>query len=174
MYFVFLLLERFCLQDKGYKTKMKTLEEILKLSQKMEAKLIGYDETPTDIDVSHANQVKDVNTTNLRSISQKVHSTSVNVFKSNSSVRRMVQPVPQCSSSNSSTNSNLQAPAGKIEWILVKCSFCYKSLFFSNGVCLRIKIFQVMLCANLLQNHICMKYVLSIVGNHRCMNVFKR
>ncbi|KAA8522907.1 hypothetical protein F0562_009330 [Nyssa sinensis] len=33
----------------GYKPKSKSLEEVLRLSRKMEAKLIGYDETPTDV-----------------------------------------------------------------------------------------------------------------------------
>ncbi|XP_071686095.1 dicer-like protein 4 isoform X2 [Rutidosis leptorrhynchoides] len=100
------------LKEKGYKTKMKSLEEVLEVSQKMEAKLIGYDETPTDVVVSLANQLKDVNATELRSVSRKAHAGSENSIQSCSGVRRMVQPMPECSSSNGSANSNLQAPAG--------------------------------------------------------------
>ncbi|KAF5749551.1 hypothetical protein HS088_TW04G01520 [Tripterygium wilfordii] len=37
------------LKDKGYVPKFKTLEEVLRSSQKMEPKLIGYDETPIDV-----------------------------------------------------------------------------------------------------------------------------
>uniref|UniRef100_A0A5B7C289 Putative dicer-like protein 4 isoform X2 n=1 Tax=Davidia involucrata TaxID=16924 RepID=A0A5B7C289_DAVIN len=37
------------LKAQGYKPKSKSLEDILKKSCKMEAKLIGYDETPTDV-----------------------------------------------------------------------------------------------------------------------------
>nr|XP_043623396.1 dicer-like protein 4 isoform X2 [Erigeron canadensis] len=99
------------LKDKGYKTKMKTLEEVLRSSVKMEAKLIGYDEIPTDIDVLYANQVKDLTTIGVRS-SQEGHSRSINSVKSNSRIKRMVQPTPQCSSSGSNTDSNSQAPAG--------------------------------------------------------------
>jgi endoribonuclease Dicer len=41
-------------QAKGYKPKSKTLEEVLKSSRKMEAKLIGYDETPIDVNTPEA------------------------------------------------------------------------------------------------------------------------
>ncbi|KAL0307821.1 UNVERIFIED_CONTAM: Dicer-like protein 4 [Sesamum calycinum] len=35
-----------CLKAQGYKSKTKSLEEVLRKSKKMEAELIGYDETP--------------------------------------------------------------------------------------------------------------------------------
>lgn len=105
-----------CLQRKGYKTKMKTLEEVLKGSKKMEAKLIGYDETPTDIIVSHVNQFKDLNPIEVRSISQEVNSDSVNSVRNSSSIRRMVQPAPQCGppSSDNNDSSSSQAPTGRV------------------------------------------------------------
>ncbi|XP_058180782.1 dicer-like protein 4 [Rhododendron vialii] len=37
------------LKDQGYKLKSKSLEDVLKSSRKMEAKLIGYDEAPIDV-----------------------------------------------------------------------------------------------------------------------------
>ncbi|KAI3744431.1 hypothetical protein L1987_57511 [Smallanthus sonchifolius] len=96
------------LKDKGYKTKMKSLEEILKLSQKMEAKLIGYDEIPTDINVSH----EYLNSIESGSKSQEKHSSSVKPVKISNGVRRMVDPAPpQCSHLDASS-SNSQAPAG--------------------------------------------------------------
>lgn len=45
------------LQDHGYKPKSKSLEEILKLTHKMEAKLIGYNETPTDVTAPYATEL---------------------------------------------------------------------------------------------------------------------
>lgn len=42
------------LKDRGYSRKSNYLEEVLRSSQKMEAKLIGYDETPIDITASCA------------------------------------------------------------------------------------------------------------------------
>ncbi|GMP60363.1 hypothetical protein CsSME_00023261 [Camellia sinensis var. sinensis] len=36
-------------QAEGYKPKYKSLQEVLKSSRKMEAKLIGYDEAPIDV-----------------------------------------------------------------------------------------------------------------------------
>ena len=42
------------MQAKGYKTKSKTLEEVWKSSWKMEAKLIGYNETPIDVNTPDA------------------------------------------------------------------------------------------------------------------------
>lgn len=36
-------------QSQGWKTKSKSLEEVLKSTVRMEAKLIGYDETPIDV-----------------------------------------------------------------------------------------------------------------------------
>ncbi|KAI3796093.1 hypothetical protein L1987_38757 [Smallanthus sonchifolius] len=96
------------LKDKGYKTKMKSLEEILKLSQKMEAKLIGYDEIPTDINVSH----EYLSSIESGSESQEMHSDSVKPVKIINGVRRMVDPAPpQCSHLDASS-SNSQAPAG--------------------------------------------------------------
>lgn len=101
------------LKDKGYKTKVKSLEEILKLSQKMEAKLIGYDEIPTDIDVSCADHIEDLKSNELRNIPREVHSRPVNSAKSGSCVQRMVQPAPDvCSPSSSESNS--QAAAAEI------------------------------------------------------------
>ncbi|GAB2289126.1 endoribonuclease Dicer [Dionaea muscipula] len=46
------------LQAEGYKAKTKSLEEILKSSQKMEAKLIGFDETPVSITDSVASKLE--------------------------------------------------------------------------------------------------------------------
>ncbi|KAH7859943.1 hypothetical protein Vadar_007343 [Vaccinium darrowii] len=37
------------LKDQGYKLKTKSLEDVLKSSRKLEAKLIGYDEAPIDV-----------------------------------------------------------------------------------------------------------------------------
>lgn len=37
------------MQDQGYKLKTKSLEDVLKSSRKLEAKLIGYDEAPIDV-----------------------------------------------------------------------------------------------------------------------------
>lgn len=42
------------MQDRGYSRKSNYLEEVLRSSQKMEAKLIGYDENPIDITASCA------------------------------------------------------------------------------------------------------------------------
>lgn len=102
------------LQDKGYKTKVKSLEEILKSSKKMEAKLIGYDEIPTDIDVSRANQAVDLNSDKVRNIPIEGHSRHLNSsVKSSSSIRRLSQPTPQRSPSSSDvSDSNSQAPSG--------------------------------------------------------------
>ncbi|PWA74613.1 dicer-like 4 [Artemisia annua] len=101
------------LKEKGYKTKMKSLEDILKIMEKKDSKLIGYDEIPTDIDLSLANQFNDLSI-ERKSIPQAVHSPPVNLVKSNSSIKRMVDHTPQCSPSTSgiSNGSNLQAPAG--------------------------------------------------------------
>ncbi|KAK3007427.1 hypothetical protein RJ639_013553 [Escallonia herrerae] len=41
------------LKAQGYKARSKSLEEVLRSSQKMEAKLIGYDEKPTDVLASY-------------------------------------------------------------------------------------------------------------------------
>ncbi|KAK3033196.1 hypothetical protein RJ639_036988 [Escallonia herrerae] len=41
------------LKAQGYKARSKALEEVLRSSQKMEAKLIGYDEKPTDVLASY-------------------------------------------------------------------------------------------------------------------------
>jgi endoribonuclease Dicer len=41
-------------QAKGYVPKSKTLEEVFKSSCNMEAKLIGYDETPIDVNTPEA------------------------------------------------------------------------------------------------------------------------
>ncbi|KAK1414006.1 hypothetical protein QVD17_29743 [Tagetes erecta] len=95
------------LKDKGYKTKMKSLEEILKSSEKMEARLIGYDEIPTDLNVIN----KYLSSTGFGSNSQEMHSGSVKPAKSSNGVRRMVDPTPQCSHSKASGNSS-QAPTG--------------------------------------------------------------
>lgn len=42
------------MQAKGYIPKSKTLEEVLKSSCKMEAKLIGYNEPPIDVNTPDA------------------------------------------------------------------------------------------------------------------------
>ncbi|XP_017241588.1 dicer-like protein 4 isoform X3 [Daucus carota subsp. sativus] len=42
------------LKEHGYKSKSKSLEEVLKLTHKMEAKLIGYNEAPTDVNDPYA------------------------------------------------------------------------------------------------------------------------
>lgn len=44
----------YILQEHGFKTKSKSLEEVLKSTHKMEAKLIGYDETPTHVSAPYA------------------------------------------------------------------------------------------------------------------------
>ena len=82
--------------------------------EKKDAKLIGYDEIPTDIDLSLANQFNDLSI-ERKSIPQAVPSPPVNRVKSNSSIKRMVDNTPQCSPSTSgvTNGSNLQAPAGK-------------------------------------------------------------
>ncbi|XP_076937243.1 dicer-like protein 4 [Bidens hawaiensis] len=97
------------LKAKGYKTKTKTLEEILKSSEKMEAKLIGNDEIPMDQNILH----KYLNSTEYESKSQEMHSASVNKpVKSINGVRRMVGPTtPQCSNPEASSSSS-QPPAG--------------------------------------------------------------
>ncbi|KAI3524344.1 hypothetical protein L1887_02997 [Cichorium endivia] len=101
------------LKDKGYKTKMKSLEEILKSSKKMDAKLIGYDEIPTNIDVSRANKVADLNANELRNIPREGHSRHLNSVKSSSGVRRMTPKTPQPSPPSSDvSDSNSQSPAG--------------------------------------------------------------
>lgn len=101
------------LKDKGFKTKVKSLEEILKSSKKMDAKLIGYDEIPTDIDVSRASKVVDLNANEFRNIPIEGHSRNLNSGKSGSGVRRLSQPTPQSSPSSSDiSESNFQAPAG--------------------------------------------------------------
>ncbi|XP_062159041.1 dicer-like protein 4 [Alnus glutinosa] len=43
-----------CYRAKGYVPKSKTLEEVFKSSCKMEAKLIGYDKTPIDVNTPEA------------------------------------------------------------------------------------------------------------------------
>ncbi|XP_050216578.1 dicer-like protein 4 isoform X2 [Mercurialis annua] len=48
------------LKDQGYIRKTNYLEEILRSSQKMEAKLIGYDETPVDITAYDATNLETV------------------------------------------------------------------------------------------------------------------
>ncbi|KAK9060685.1 hypothetical protein SSX86_021391 [Deinandra increscens subsp. villosa] len=101
--------QKLCLElkDKGYKTNMKSLEEVLKMSQKMEAKLIGYDEIPTGTNVLH----QYLNSTESRSRSQETASSSVIPEKSSNGVRRMVDPTPQSSRSDASCSSS-KAPAG--------------------------------------------------------------
>ncbi|XP_063950515.1 dicer-like protein 4 isoform X1 [Daucus carota subsp. sativus] len=42
------------LKELGYKPKSKSLEEVLKSTHKVEAKLIGYDETPIDVNAQYA------------------------------------------------------------------------------------------------------------------------
>lgn len=37
------------MQEKGYVSKSKSLEDVLKSTEKRDAKLIGYDETPIDV-----------------------------------------------------------------------------------------------------------------------------
>lgn len=49
------------LKAQGYTPKYKPLEEILKLSCKMEAKLIGYDEVPVDVMSSDVNGSENIN-----------------------------------------------------------------------------------------------------------------
>ncbi|KAL4589871.1 hypothetical protein LXL04_002782 [Taraxacum kok-saghyz] len=104
------------LKDKGFKTKVKSLEEILKLSKKMDAKLIGYDEIPTDI-----NHVVDLN----KKIPEEGHSRIFNPVKSSSGIRRMSQPTPTPTpqpspspspspSSSDVSDSNSQSPPGGV------------------------------------------------------------
>ncbi|XP_024979353.1 dicer-like protein 4 isoform X2 [Cynara cardunculus var. scolymus] len=101
------------LKEKGYKTKVKSLEEILKLSQKMEARLIGYDEIPSNIDVSFADHIEDLKSNEVRNISREVQSRPVNSAKSSRYIQRMVQPTPDvCNPSSDTGDSNSQATAG--------------------------------------------------------------
>lgn len=44
----------YIIQELGYKPKSKSLEEVLKSTHKVEAKLIGYDETPIDVNAQYA------------------------------------------------------------------------------------------------------------------------
>lgn len=74
----------------------------------MEARLIGYDEIPTDISISN----KCLNSTGFGSKSEEMHSGSVKPAKSSNGVRRMVDPTPQCSHSKAN-GSNSQAAAGE-------------------------------------------------------------
>ncbi|KVH93715.1 Double-stranded RNA-binding, partial [Cynara cardunculus var. scolymus] len=66
----------------------------LKLSQKMEARLIGYDEIPSNIDVSFADHIEDLKSNEVRNISREVQSRPVNSAKSSRYIQRMVQPTP--------------------------------------------------------------------------------
>lgn len=59
------------LQDQGYILKSNTLEEVLRSSQKMEAKLIGYDENLIDVSIPDA-----IGLENLKVCNAKIHSTS--------------------------------------------------------------------------------------------------
>ncbi|KAJ9557988.1 hypothetical protein OSB04_012602 [Centaurea solstitialis] len=98
--------------EKGFKTKVKSLEEILKLSQQMEAKLIGYDENPTDIDVSCVDLTEDLDLNAVRNTSREVHSRPVNSARSGSCIQRMVQPTAEvCSPSSDTSDRNSQSSA---------------------------------------------------------------
>ena len=80
----------------------------------MEAKLIGYDEKPTDIDVSCVDPIEDLDSNELRNISIEGHSRPVNYVKTGSCVQRMVQSTPDvCSPSSDTSDRNSQATAGK-------------------------------------------------------------
>lgn len=104
------------LQAQGNIPKSKSLEEILKSSCKMEAKLIGYDETPIDVVASDVVGFKKlVQEPSSSNINSKVHSIS-EVSNSNSScIKRVRQPSsslgavkmdPSDSSDNHSSDSN--------------------------------------------------------------------
>ena len=102
------------LQAQGNIPKSKSLEEILKSSCKMEAKLIGYDETPIDVVASDVVgfeklTVQEPSSSNINS---KVRSIS-EVSNSNSpSIKRVrqhsssVKMDPSDSSDNHSSDSN--------------------------------------------------------------------
>ncbi|KAJ0861345.1 putative ribonuclease III [Helianthus annuus] len=98
------------LKDKGYKTKVKTLEEILKTSEKMEAKLIGNDEIPMDKNILR----KYMNAAEFESKSQETHSGSVKPVRSSNGVRRMVDPTPQRSHSDASSSKSQPAAGGDV------------------------------------------------------------
>lgn len=73
------------LKEHGYKPKSKSLEEILKLTHKMEAKLIGYNETPTDVTAPYATELDNLQVQDSHesgASSSKVHPLGVEPLRS--------------------------------------------------------------------------------------------
>lgn len=105
------------LQAQGNIPKSKSLEEILKSSCKMEAKLIGYDETPIDVVASDVVgfeklTVQEPSSSNInskvRSISEVSNSNSscIKRVRQHSSSLGAVKMDPNDSSDNHSSDSN--------------------------------------------------------------------
>lgn len=110
-------------QAEGFKTKYKSLEEILKMNRKMEAKLIGYDEKPT-----YFANVKVEDHLSNRFSDLKVHPISVDPMKNCSPSMGPTTPPPSTCQlprhqltktvKNNSPNVDSEAAGNKI---FVKC-----------------------------------------------------
>ncbi|KAK1378826.1 Dicer-like protein 4 [Heracleum sosnowskyi] len=86
------------LKENGYKPKGKSLEEILKLTQKMEAVLIGYDETPIDVITPDATELDNMkvqlDSSKSGASSSKMHSLGVEPHRFEGTKIESIRDVP--------------------------------------------------------------------------------
>ncbi|KAL8145327.1 dicer-like protein 4 isoform X2 [Apium graveolens] len=84
------------LKEHGYKPKSKSLEEILKLTHKTEAKLIGYNETPTDVIIPSATELDNLKVQDSHksgASSSKVHPLGVQLHTSGGNKIKLIKEI---------------------------------------------------------------------------------
>lgn len=161
------------MQAQGYRPKSKSLEQVLKTAIKMEAKLIGYDETPCvltdscdDLD-KHETSESDCDL-KVFPISEELARNCNFKFKP---TRKLLSPEAsvQCNSNQTIMSNGSKADSkdtginkqGYLSALLSMLSFSYS------------KTLQVVQKLNR-QNHVCMKFVLPTAGNLLYLNVARR